>query len=116
MQIHQPGLFFIALFIGSGGLILLALSLFTLLKTKRLKNYQDKKMLLSASLFTLYGAWYASRALDLPHQDSYRTTVLGWVLLPSVAVALSLAVFLKRGQKTVSLSEKASDQPKSTAV
>jgi len=109
MRVHQVGLFILAIFIGGGGVLLLGVSLLALLKTKRLKDYQDKKMILSAFLFTLYGTWFASRACDMPHHESHRTSVIGWVSLPCVAGALTLAYLLKRAQKNAALTEQGSD-------
>ena len=116
MHVHQFGLFLIAVFVEGGGVLLLGMSLLTLLKTKRLTDYQDKKMLLSACLFILYGTWYASRAFDLPHQESHRTSLIGWVLLPCVAIAMTLALLLKRSKRNARYSEQASDEAKPPTV
>ncbi len=84
---------------------MLGFSLHTLLKTGRLKDYQDKKALLSAFVFIAYGIWHTSRAFDMPHHESHRTFIISQVFLPLVVVALTLTYLLKRTQKKAAATE-----------
>ncbi len=99
MQIHQFGLFFVGLFITAGSIPVLGINLWALLKTKRLKEYDDKFRLIFTTICTLYGINFVSRACDLPHQESERTSVIGSVLLLVLVPSLVYILLLKRSLK-----------------
>ena len=51
--------------------------------------------------YTVFGALQISRAFDLPHYESSRTSVIGFILLFALAIVLVSLYLLKRSQKNV---------------
>ena len=77
MHVYSMFNFCVGTFVGVLGVVFLAVSLFALLKTKKLGAYQDKKQLFVSIYFALYGSHLVSRALDPPHQESQRIDIIG---------------------------------------
>ena len=95
MQVYSIIHLCFSIIIGMAGVVLLGVNLFALAKKRGLNSYEDIKPVGISLLFMLSGVYWISKALDPPHQESQRTDVIGWVLLP-ILVATMVSLYLAK--------------------
>ncbi|GEM_PF-5840931 len=98
MQVHQTPQLVMGIMLGGSGLFILSGCFYECLKSKTLPP-KTRQPLLSAILFIALGVGHLSQSFDWLHQESYRTSLIGYMSLPVVFIGLVLLSLLRRAEK-----------------